>query len=49
MVDMIITNLGVFHRKDHDSPFRLIELAPGVTEEDVAALTTASYEVALGG
>ncbi|MBO6642008.1 MAG: CoA transferase subunit B [Altererythrobacter sp.] len=49
VVDMIITNLGVFHRKDHDSPFRLIELAPGVTEEDVAALTTASYEVALGG
>ena len=49
VVDMIITNLGVFHRKDHDSPFRLIELAPGVTEEDVAAQTSAKYEVALGG
>ena len=49
VVDMIITNLGVFHRQDHDSPFRLIELAPGVTKEDVAELTTASYEVALGG
>ena len=47
VVDMIITNLGVFHRKDHDSPFRLIELAPGVTEEEVAASTTAKYEVAL--
>lgn len=47
VVDMIITNLGVFHRKDHHSPFRLIELAPGVTEEDVAAQTTATYEVAL--
>ena len=47
VVDMIITNLGVFHRKDHDSPFRLIELAPGVTEEDVAAQTSAHYEVAL--
>ena len=48
VVDMIITNLGVFHRKDHDSPFRLIELAPGVTEEDIANSTTAKYEVALG-
>ena len=48
VVDMIITNLAVFHRKDHDSPFRLIELAPGVSEQDVAAQTTAEYEVALG-
>lgn len=47
VVDMIITNLGVFHRKDHESPFRLIELAPGVTEDDIAAQTTAKYEVAL--
>ncbi len=47
VVDMIITNLGVFHRADHDSPFRLIELAPGVTEEEIAAKTTAQYEVAL--
>ncbi|QUL37538.1 CoA transferase subunit B [Erythrobacter sp. JK5] len=47
VVDMIITNLGVFHRVDHDSPFRLIELAPGVTEEEIAASTTAKYEVAL--
>ncbi len=47
VVDMIITNLGVFHRKDHESPFRLIELAPGATEDDIAAQTTAKYEVAL--
>ncbi|MFL0355428.1 CoA transferase subunit B [Erythrobacter sp. GH1-10] len=47
VVDMIITNLGVFHRKDHDSPFRLIELAPGVTEDEIAEKTTAKYEVAL--
>ena len=47
VVDMIITKLGVFHRKDHESPFRLIELAPGVTEDDIAAKTTAKYEVAL--
>ncbi len=47
VVDMIITNLGVFQRPDHDSPFRLIELAPGVTEDDIASSTTAKYEVAL--
>jgi len=43
VVDMIITDLCVFHRKDHDSPFKMIELAPGVTAEDVADKTTASY------
>jgi 3-oxoacid CoA-transferase subunit B len=47
VVDMIITDLAVFQRADHDSPFRLIELAPGVTEEEVAAKTTANYQVAL--
>jgi 3-oxoacid CoA-transferase B subunit len=47
VVDMIITDLAVFQRPDHDSPFRLIELAPGVTEDEVAAKTTAAYEVAL--
>lgn len=43
VVDMIVTDLAVFQRVDHDSPFRLIELAPGVTAEDVAAKTTAHY------
>ncbi|HVI97749.1 MAG TPA: CoA transferase subunit B [Sphingomonas sp.] len=47
VVDMIVTDLCVFQRPDHDSPFRLIELAPGVTEEEIAAKTTAKYEVAL--
>lgn len=47
VVDMVITNLGVFHRPSKATPFRLIELAPGVTEEDIAASTTAAYEVAL--
>jgi len=47
VVDMIITDLCVFQRPDHNSPFRLIELAPGVTEEEVAQKTTAKYEVAL--
>ena len=45
VVDMIITDLAVFQRPDHESPFRLIELAPGVTAEEVAAKTTARYEV----
>jgi 3-oxoacid CoA-transferase subunit B len=44
VVDMIITDLCVFHRPDHDSPFRLIELAPDVTAEEVATKTTAKYE-----
>ncbi|MBJ7500209.1 MAG: CoA transferase subunit B [Sphingopyxis sp.] len=47
VVDMIITDLAVFRRDDHDSPFRLIELAPEVTAEEVAAKTTANYEVAV--
>ena len=47
VVDMIITNLAVFHRPDHDSAFRLIELAPGVTADEVAEKTTAKYEAAL--
>ena len=43
VVDMIITDLAVFQRPDHSSPFKLIELAPGVTADEVAAKTTASY------
>ena len=44
VVDMIITDLAVFQRPDHDSPFRLVELAPGVTREEVREKTTAKYE-----
>jgi 3-oxoacid CoA-transferase subunit B len=43
VVDMIITDLCVFQRSDHDSPFKLIELAPGVTAEEVRSKTTANY------
>ena len=45
VVDMIITDLCVFQRPDHDSPFTLVEMAPGVTAEEVAAKTTAHYLV----
>ena len=43
VVDMVITDLAVFHRPDHTSPFKLIELAPEVTAGEVAAKTTAHY------
>ncbi len=44
VVDMVVTDLAVFQRPDHASPFKLVELAPGVTAEDVAAKTTAHYQ-----
>jgi 3-oxoacid CoA-transferase B subunit len=44
VVDLVITDLAVFQRPDHATPFRLIELAPGVSAEEVAAKTTAAYE-----
>jgi 3-oxoacid CoA-transferase B subunit len=44
VVDMIITDLAVFQRGNHMSPFGLVELAPGVTREEVREKTTASFE-----
>ena len=44
VVDMIITDIAVFQRPDHDSPFRLIELAPGATADEVRSKTTAHYQ-----
>uniref|UniRef100_UPI0035CBC0BF 3-oxoacid CoA-transferase subunit B n=1 Tax=uncultured Sphingomonas sp. TaxID=158754 RepID=UPI0035CBC0BF len=44
-VDMIITDLAVFQRPDHRSQFALIEMAPGVTADEIAAKTTAQYRV----
>jgi acyl CoA:acetate/3-ketoacid CoA transferase beta subunit len=41
---MIITDLAVFQRPDHDSAFRLTELAPEVTAGEVRAKTSANYE-----
>jgi 3-oxoacid CoA-transferase subunit B len=43
VVDMIITDLAVFQRMDHQSPFKLIEMAPGMSADEVAAKTTARY------
>ena len=44
VVDMIVTDLAVFQRPDHGSPFRLVELADGVSADEVAAKTTAKYD-----
>ena len=43
VVDMIVTDLAVFARPDHNSPFKLVELAPGVTAQEVREKTTAHY------
>jgi 3-oxoacid CoA-transferase subunit B len=47
VVDMIITDLAVFTRADRKSAFQLIEVAPGVTQDEIKAKTTAKYTVAL--
>ncbi|MEM8826583.1 MAG: CoA transferase subunit B [Pseudomonadota bacterium] len=47
VVDMVVSDLGVFERPDHDSEFRLIELAPDVSVDEVAQKTEAAYQVAL--
>jgi 3-oxoacid CoA-transferase subunit B len=43
VVDMLITDLAVFGRADRHAPFRLLELAPGVTADEVRAKTTANF------
>ena len=46
VVDVIITDLAVFERADRKgAPFRLVEMAPGVTLDEVKAKTTARFEV----
>ena len=47
VVDMIVTDIAVFQRPDKTSAFRLIEIAPGVSVDDVRAKTTAHFEVAV--
>jgi len=43
VVDMVITDLAVFARPDRKSQFRLIELASGVTADEVRSKTSAAY------
>jgi 3-oxoacid CoA-transferase B subunit len=47
VVDMIISDLAVFERPGRGQPFRLVELAPGVTPDELRAKTEARYEEAL--
>lgn len=42
-VDMVITELAVFARPDRKSRFELVELAPGVSAEEIKSKTTAKY------
>jgi 3-oxoacid CoA-transferase subunit B len=43
VVDMIITELAVFEREDRHAQFKLRELAPGVTRDEIQARTSARY------
>ncbi len=48
VVDMLITEIGVFERPDRNSPFRMTELAPGIlTKQEVIDRTEAHFEFAL--
>jgi 3-oxoacid CoA-transferase subunit B len=50
VVDMVITDLGVFTIDKHgNGGMKLIELAPGVSVEDVTAQTEATFMAALSG
>ena len=45
VVDMIVTDLAVFSRPDRKTPFKLIELAPDVTAQEIKAKTSADFVV----
>ena len=48
VVDMIITNLAIFRRKDRRSPFVLVETSPGATAAEIREKTEAAYDEGLG-
>jgi 3-oxoacid CoA-transferase subunit B len=48
VVDMVITDLGVFTIDRSGGGMALIELAPGVTLDDIRAKTEADYRVEVG-
>ena len=48
VVDMVVTDLGVFSiDRSGKSPMQLIELAPGITREEIRSKTDADYVEAL--
>jgi len=48
VIDMVITDLGVFSIDKKAGGMTLIEVAPGVTLEEIKSKTEASYKVASG-
>ncbi|HEX3699160.1 MAG TPA: CoA-transferase, partial [Phenylobacterium sp.] len=46
VVDLVVTDLGVFDIARGKSPLKLLELAPGVTLDEVRAKTQPAFEVA---
>jgi 3-oxoacid CoA-transferase subunit B/3-oxoadipate CoA-transferase beta subunit len=47
VVDLVITELGVFDISRGKAPLKLVELAPGVSIDEVRARTEAPFETAL--
>ena len=47
VVDIVVTDLGVFQLDRGKRPLTLVELAPGVTVDEVKAKTEPKFEVAL--
>ncbi len=47
VVDLVITDLAVFRFVARGGPLHLVELAPGVTVEEVASKTEAAFETRL--
>ena len=45
VIDVLITDLGVFSRPDRNSGFELTELAPGVTLDEIQSKTTAKFTI----
>jgi 3-oxoacid CoA-transferase subunit B len=45
VVDMLITDLAVFARPSRKDSFKLMELAPGVTADEVRRKTPAKFEI----
>jgi 3-oxoacid CoA-transferase B subunit len=43
VVDMLITDLAVFSRASRKEPFKLIEIAPGVTVDEIRSKTPAHF------
>jgi 3-oxoacid CoA-transferase B subunit len=43
VVDLLITDLAVFSRSSRKDRFKLIEIAPGVTADEIRQKTTAAY------